>query len=92
MNKVIKNRLYDTDTATLVAESNNDCCCQEDCFKERLLYRKDNGEYFMYISCSNNEWCDHEEIIPLTFDAAKEVAQEILDGTGYMKLFGIVEE
>ena len=35
---------------------------------------------------------EKEEIVPLSLDEAKEVAAFILDGNGYMKIFGIVEE
>ena len=95
MNKVINNRLYDTDTATIIANHCNYHLCSNDiCSKETTLFRKDNGEFFLHTYCSSIDEgsCSGTAIIPLSYDEAKEYAAEMLSGTEYMKIFGIVEE
>ncbi len=98
MNKVINNRLYDTDTAILIANSTFQPClncedCNNLCNREISLFRKVNGEHFLHRYCSSMEYdCEKEEIVPLSLDEAKEHAAFMLDGNGYMKIFGIVEE
>ena len=99
MNKVINNRLYDTETATLIATKThypccNNCCeCEDYCTKEISLFRKTTGEYFLYMHCSSMEVaCEESEIRPISLEEAKVHASILLDGTEYMKLFGVVEE
>ena len=50
------------------------------------------GEAIEEALLAIEEYCEKEEIVPLSLDEAKEVAAFILDGNGYMKIFGIVEE
>ena len=47
MKRIVRNRLYDTDKATLVAK---DCggSCDEDEFISTSLYIKRTGEWFLY--------------------------------------------
>lgn len=54
MKKVIKNLLYDTSTAKPLAT-----------VEKETLYRKKNGEYFLYIDYEN--W----QIVPMSFDEAE---------------------
>ena len=91
--------LYKNDTtAILIANKSFSPClnceeCDDYCEREMSLFRKVNGEYFLHKYCTSMEYdCEKEEIVPLSLDEAKEVAAFILDGNGYMKIFGIVEE
>lgn len=102
MKKIIKGKVYDTETAQRVAEweSSRDVrdfhrCCEE-------LYKKKTGEFFLYgeggpmskyaRSVGQNEWAGGEEIIPLTYAAAQKWAEEHLDGDAYEEIFGAVVE
>lgn len=102
MKKIIKNKLYDTDTAQRLGEyapnpdqGNFSYFCE-------TLYRKKTGEFFLHgegnaaskyaRSCGQNETCWGEKIIPLTYDAAQQWAEEHLDGDSYIEAFGEPEE
>jgi hypothetical protein len=102
MKKVIRGRLYDTETAREVAcisggaEYSNDFD-----YWEETLYQKRTGEYFIY-GCggalskyakhcgSNSSW--GERIIPLTYDEAQKWAENNLSCDHYISEFGIPEE
>lgn len=101
MKKIIKNRLYDTDTAKVIGEyvySNR----RDFSFYEETLYKKKNGEYFLHgiggglskyaESTGTNTWGGGEKIMPLTTDRAQEWAEQHLDTDEYIKEFGKVEE
>lgn len=102
MKKVIKGKMYDTDTAKKVAEYSASCGRGDFYYYEEELYRKKTGEYFLYGDgnaaskyskrCGQNEWCGSEAIIPLTEKEAKEWAEEHLDGDEYCGIFGVPEE
>lgn len=102
MKKIIKNKLYDTDTAQRLGEyapnpdqGNFSYFCE-------TLYRKKTGEFFLHgegnaaskyaRSCGQNETCWGEKIIPLTYEAAQQWAEEHLDGDSYIEAFGEPEE
>lgn len=86
MNKVIRGKKYDTETAEKVAstwEINNDTRWDE-------LYKKKTGEFFL---AHHTRWANESERIqPLTLDEAKEWVEENMDGDDYEALFGKVEE
>ena len=101
MKKVINNKLYDTETAKkrgYTSYSNR----SDFHFWEETLYQKKTGEFFLYgfggaasryaESCGQNEWCSGEKIIPLSFEKAREWAEENLDGDDYLEIFGEPEE
>lgn len=102
MKKVINGKMYDTATAELVGSWDNGRYgrdfgrCSED------LYRKRTGEFFLHgdggpmtkyaVSCGDNEWSGSSKIIPLTYKAAQEWAEEHLDGEEYEAIFGEIVE
>lgn len=102
MKKVIKGKVYDTETAIRVGSwencqwTDNLCWCNED------LYRKKTGEFFLHgeggpsskyaESTGNNGWFGGEKIIPLTYDAARKWAEEHLTASEYNAVFGAVIE
>ena len=101
MKKIINNRLYDTSTARLVGSYDVDLT-DNMAYIEESLYCKRNMEYFLHgegglktryaRSAGPNTWTWGEKIIPLSYDAAKEWAQEHMDADAYMKEFGPVSE
>ena len=102
MKKVLNGKMYDTDTATLMAVWRNMGDTRNFSYCEETLYRKRTGEYFLYgyggpmtkyaVSTGSNSWSGGEMIIPLTLSAAQEWAEEHLDGDDYQKIFGEVAE
>ena len=102
MKRIIKNKLYDTDTAQRLGEyapnpdqGNFSYFCE-------TLYRKKTGEFFLHgegnaaskyaRSCGQNERCGGEKIVPLTYAEAQAWAEEHLDGEDYIAIFGEPEE
>lgn len=98
MKKYINGRKYDTETAQAVGSWSNNRSYGDFSRCEETLYRKKTGEFFLYgeggpmsryaKSAGDNSWSGGEEIHPLTFDEAREWAEEQLDGDEYEKIFG----
>ena len=101
MKKVIKGVMYNTETAREVG-SDSFSNPRDFHFWEEKLFRKKTGEYFLYgcggpasryaVDLGNNGWSGGEKITPLTCDAAREWAEEHLDGDEYEKLFEVSED
>lgn len=100
MKKIIKNKLYDTDTAKMLGWD-----CGGDGLKawKEELYQKRTGEFFLYgeggpmtqyahYVDGNNAWANGEKIIPLTFETARQWAEEHLDADEYGEIFGMPDE
>lgn len=102
MKKIINDRKYDTDTAHMVGEWANMEYITDFAYCHEILYRKRNGEYFLYgeggatskyaESAGQNQWQGGERIIPLDYAHAQEWAEENLDADGYETEFGEVSE
>ena len=75
MKKIIKNKLYDTDTAKRLGEYEPNSY-KSDC---ETLYQKRTGEFFLH---------GDEKIIPLKYSEAQSWAEEHLDGDDYIAIFG----
>ncbi len=101
MKKIINGKVYDTDTAKRKGVYNHSCPNDFNYFSE-LLYLKKTGEYFLhgeggpaskYVrSAGQNSWSGGEQIIPLSYNAAKEWAEERLDADEYEAIFGAIQE
>ena len=101
MRKVIKGKLYDTETATRVGEW-SDGYVSDFRFVCETLYRKRTGEYFIHgeggpmsayaESCGQNQWQGGKAIKPLTYDEARIWAEVHLDADEYEAEFGIPDE
>lgn len=101
MRKIIKNKVYDTDTATYISQYSYK---PEDRLYgyDEELYRKRTGEYFMYCDGGPGSRYSREYgtssregialIKPLTYDEAKEWAEENLPAETYESEFGAVVE
>lgn len=102
MRKIIKGKLYDTETATKVAEHENMSDVRNFHYFCETLYRKRTGEYFLHgeggamspygRSCGQNEWCGGESIRPLTYDQARDWTEGFADPDVYESEFGIPDE
>lgn len=102
MKKILKGKLYDTDTAQKLASWENIQDSGSFHHMEETLYRKRNGEFFLHGAggartqyakqFEDNMWGYGEAIIPITVKAAQEWAEEHLDAEEYEKIFGAVAE
>ena len=101
MKKIIKGKVYDTNTAENLGER---CRNIDDpkMITNEILCRKRTGEYFLYgsggcltkyaVSECNNTWRGGKTIIPLSVSAAKEWAEDNLSAEKYEEIFGVIEE
>lgn len=102
MKKVLKGKVYDTETAKKVASWYSSYARNDFHYYEEELYQKKTGEFFLYgegnaaspysRSCGQNEWCGGEKIMPMTFKEAQEWAEKHLDGDEYCEIFGEPDE
>lgn len=79
MKKIINKKLYDTSTATCIAEYSGPARVSDFSFYRETLYRKRTGEYFIhgeggarsrYASYEYGLMSWGEQILPLTYDTA----------------------
>jgi hypothetical protein len=97
MKKVIRNKVYDTDTAQLLGDWDNGYYTSDFQYCAEALYRKRTGEYFLhgaghamskYAGHSGNSSGWGEKITPLTYEEAREWAEAHLDADDYISIFG----
>ena len=81
MRTIIKNRLYDTETAKPVGRYTP--MDEEGSSFTETLYRKKNGEYFLCRVFLDKT----EEVIPLSYDAAKTWGEMSLCDLDYNRAF-----
>lgn len=101
MKKIIDGRKYDTETAKYLGSSTYSNPSNNH-YRHEELYRKKNGEYFLYgeggsssVYASQldvNFWGSGEAIIPMTDDEARKWAEKELSVDEYEEIFGEVEE
>lgn len=101
MKKIVKGKMYDTETATAVGSWSYGRGRDLDRVEE-TLYVKKNGEFFLHglggpmsqycqhIAC--NEWSGGEDILCVSTARAKEWMEKHLDADTYIRLFGLVGE
>lgn len=102
MVKIINGKKYSTETAERVGFYSNSPDRNDFHWEEENLFKKRTGEFFLFceggpasIYCT---WIDSrnrtsgDKIIPLTFEEAREWAEEHLDAEEYEEIFGEVEE
>lgn len=102
MKKIIKGKVYDTETAKRLAFWENMADARDPHRVEETLYRKKTGEYFVLGSgggltryaeaVEQNRWTGGERIMPLSYEEATRWAEEHLDGDEYEAIFGAVVE
>jgi len=97
MKRVIRNKVYDTEKAKRLGEYEPNPYRSDFHWFCETLYCKHTGEYFLHgvghaaskysKSCGQNERCGDEKIVPLSYDEAREWAEEHLDDD-YISIFG----
>ena len=97
MKKIIKGKVYDTETAKKVASWYSSYARNDFHYYEEELYQKKTGEFFLYgegnAASPYSEKCidgygSGERIEPLTYTEAQEWAEKRLDGDEYCEIFG----
>lgn len=101
MKKIINGRKYDTETAKKVGEWEESVGVSDFSWYEEELYKKRTGEFFLY-GCGNaaskyaehayGAWQGGSAITPLTYEQARQWAEESLDADDYEAIFGEVSE
>ncbi|MBC8537279.1 hypothetical protein [Feifania hominis] len=102
MKKIINNKLYNTDTAERIACWDNGLLPTDFSRCSEELYRKRTGEFFLFgsgganskyaVSRGDNRWQGGSQITPLSWDSAREWAEEKLSANEYEAIFGEVSE
>ena len=102
MKQIIKNRKYDTDTARECGSWSDGKSWRDFSHIEETLYCKRTGEYFLYgnggaaskyaVSAGQNCWSGGSQLIPLSYESAREWADEHLSVDAYEAEFGEVKE
>lgn len=92
MNKIIKGRRYDTETAQEVCGYFNDELATDLFYWEETLYVKRTGEFFLHRWGGLGTTEPGRKIIPLTEEQAKEFCEKYADGDTYEQYFGVVED
>lgn len=98
MKRIIKNKLYNTETAVCVGTWENGAPLGGFDYMSESLYRKKTGEYFLHgeggartcyaRAVGENNWTGGEAIRPLSYEAAREWAERRLDADAYQAAFG----
>ena len=100
MKKIINGRLYNTESATRLGDWYNGYNSRDFRHCYEALYRKANGEFFLYVTggplsiyakSNGNDMCGDEDIIKMSTDEAKAWAEKRLTADEYLELFDIEE-
>lgn len=101
MKKMIKKKVYDTETAKAVAFYSNGFEWGYSYHVSETLYRKRTGEFFLhgfggcmteYGKFENGIWWSGENIFPLTEKDARVWVAAFCDANTYITLFGKKED
>lgn len=103
MKKIIKRKMYNTETANYVTKAESKLPVTDFGYWEEILYQKvKTGEYFLYGHGgpaskyaefnSNGNATGGEDIIPLTEDQALNWAEKNISAEEYCEIFGEPEE
>ena len=102
MKKIINGKVYDTETAKELGSWSNMADYGNFSQFSEALYRKKTGEFFLYgeggpmtkyaVAEGSNSWRGGSRIMPMSFQEAREWAEEHLSGEEYEAIFGEVVE
>lgn len=102
MKKIIDGKVYDTDTARFIGKWSNGCYGGDYNYVYEELYCKRTGEYFLYGEggagtvysemVGSNSWSSGEDIELLTYNEAREWAEEHLTADDYLDEFEAIPE
>ncbi|MGJ4851411.1 hypothetical protein ACH6CV_14305 [Bacillota bacterium Meth-B3] len=101
MKKIIANKVYDTEKAKRIG-GHDDGMPGDLYWLSEDLYQKRTGEFFLHgeggaatkyaRTLGQNSWSGGEQLIPLTYDAAREWAEINLTADEYEETFGAISE
>ena len=100
MKRIIDGKRYDTSTAEEIATATHGYK-REFSYYEETLYCKRTGEYFLYGYGHGDSkyakqvlgsWGPGEDVIPMTYEQARQWAERNLDAEEYEREFGEVPE
>lgn len=101
MKKIINGKRYDTGTAIERGTADHNAVTSFEWYEE-TLYQKKTGEFFLYgegharsryaMQYTDGTWGPGRNITPLTFDEARQWAEENLEADEYEAIFGEVAE
>lgn len=102
MKKIINGRVYDTEKARELGTYANAGNWRDFSHLEETLYRKKTGEFFLHgeggpatkyaEAEGQNSWTGGRRIMPMTYDEAREWAEEHLTADEYEVIFGEIVE
>jgi len=102
MKEIINNKLYNTETATEIADWRNGPDKGDFRYVEETLYQKKNGEFFLYgfggplskygISWGSRGRCSDSVLIPFSDEETKNWLAEHSFADTYIDLFGEIDE
>ena len=101
MKKIINQKRYDTETAKEIGCWSNNLSYRDFNWCVETLYQKKTGEYFLhgeggprtrYAERLPDGWSSGEELIPLSYEEARQWAEEHLTVDEYEETFGEVTE
>jgi hypothetical protein len=101
MRKLIDGKLYDTETATMIAETWNGLINSDFRNLDETIYKTKNGKYFLYghggamtkyATSYGGSTGGGSDIIPLTEKEVKEYLENWGKTDKYFELFGKPEE
>ena len=101
MKKIINNKVYDTEKAAKVGEDSENYP-SDFSYVEEVLYRKRTGEYFLYgygpaasrsaERVGSSGWGSGERIMPLSYEQARQWAEDHMEADDYMAEFEVDPE
>lgn len=101
MKRIIKGKLYDTDTATYICYHDNGLYTSDFNYVNEELYLKKTGEFFIlgkgganskYSDSNGNSRWGSEKIIPIDNEEARDFIEKYGSVELYISIFGEVEE
>lgn len=102
MKTIIDSKKYDTETAVKVGYYDNNLSQSDFRWYVETLYRKRNGEFFLYGKggglspyahyFSDRTRCEGKKIVPMSDTEAKRWCEQHLSYDEYVELFGEPEE
>lgn len=97
MKKIIRGKVYDTDTAREVGSWSSDHYANDFAWYAETLYQKKTGEYFLhgegnaaspYRQRCYDMWAAGDQLVPFGYDEARKWAEEHLEADEYIAEFG----
>lgn len=103
MKRIIRNRVYDTDTAMLIKQADHPNIKNGEGSCKQSLYRKKTGDYFLFVdgartdvfhnlALENGTHDRERHIYPLTYEQAKSWAEKEMTADEWLAIFEPVED